>query len=127
VQGSLWLIILAHSSERARDHNIQYCLYYDNNICFILIYIHMCVCVCIYILIYIYMCIYIYICILYIHNMMIIFAHASEQAKNLLGSVNELSRLAKEAAETAAAERIKATNPQKSSLQRLYIANTLGH
>ena len=30
------------------------------------------------------------------------------QAKDLLGSVNELARLAKEAAETAAAERIKA-------------------
>ena len=48
-------------------------------------------------------------------NIMIISAHVSEQAKNLLGSVNELSRLAKEAAETAAAERIKATNPQTSS------------
>jgi hypothetical protein len=49
---------------------------------------------------------------LYVCNIMIISAHVSEQAKNLLGSVNELSRLAKEAAETAAAERIKATNPQ---------------
>ena len=39
-------------------------------------------------------------------NIMIISAHVSEQAKDLLGSVNELSRLAKEVAETAAAERI---------------------
>ena len=53
---------------------------------------------------------------LHICHIMIISAHVSEQAKNLLGSVNELSRLAKEAAETAAAERIKASNPQKSSL-----------
>ena len=59
-----------------------------------------------------YVCVYIYM----LHVFLIISAHVSEQAKNLLGSVNELSRLAKEAAETAAAERIKASNPQKSSL-----------
>jgi hypothetical protein len=60
----------------------------------------------------VYVCVYIYM----LHVCLIISAHVSEQAKNLLGSVNELSRLAKEAAETAAAERIKASNPQKSSL-----------